>query len=238
MSWNIIGDVAGQYKTLLVLLDKMPEGIPVSVGDMCDRGPQSKEVFEFFMKNGLAVLGNHDHFVMDAYNDYRHWGSARCWIRNGGFETVQSFAGGQLDPNTLTIEECGKIAKDLIPKEIGEWLNSLPKYLELDANSKGIKAFVSHAARSKGMTLEEQCDLNKPAKWSYDPIEASIIWNRGAMTRFEGYYQIIGHNSHWGLKHQSDSDGEFGICIDTSAQRVLTGIHWPSGVIYQQEYLD
>ena len=56
---NLIGDIQGNYRTLLALLKQMPDDDPVSVGDMIDRGPRSMEVLEFFRNHGKALLGNH-----------------------------------------------------------------------------------------------------------------------------------------------------------------------------------
>ncbi|MEC9337269.1 MAG: metallophosphoesterase [SAR324 cluster bacterium] len=44
---NPIGDIQGNYRTLLALLKQIPDDDPVSVGDMIDRGPRSMEVLEF-----------------------------------------------------------------------------------------------------------------------------------------------------------------------------------------------
>ena len=63
---NIISDIAGNYKTLMALLEKMPQDEEIiSVGDMVDRGPRSKEVIEFFMnnENATAIMGNHEHMM-------------------------------------------------------------------------------------------------------------------------------------------------------------------------------
>ena len=44
---NLIGDIHGNYRTFRALLKQMPDEEPVSVGDMIDRGPRSREVLEF-----------------------------------------------------------------------------------------------------------------------------------------------------------------------------------------------
>jgi hypothetical protein len=225
--YNIIGDVAGQYETLLALLDKMPkDATPVSVGDMCDRGPKSKEVLEFFKQNGLAVLGNHDHMMVDYCKNnggtvYRDG----VWFWNGGAHTVESFfpGVGGLNPTY------GQLARERLyqeNKELLDWVEKLPLYLELDG------AFISHAIKRPDWSLELTCSITT------QHLDDSIIWNRGGPRRMKDKYQICGHNSQWGLKRFTDKDGqEFAICIDTSRTEVLTGIHWPSGVIYQQEYI-
>jgi len=116
---NIIGDIAGNYETLLALLKKMPDGEVISVGDMIDRGPRSKEVVEWFMKNGKAILGNHEHMMLDFINK-THFYQEGIWFYNGGTATWRSF-------------------KMNIPDEVVSWMEKLPLYMEID------KTLVSHS---------------------------------------------------------------------------------------------
>ena len=51
----IIGDISGQYEALINLVKQAPNTIPVSVGDLIDRGPDSKKVINFFKDNGKAT---------------------------------------------------------------------------------------------------------------------------------------------------------------------------------------
>jgi len=230
--YNIIGDVAGQYDTLLALLDKMPKAAtPVSVGDMCDRGPKSKEVLEFFKKSGLAILGNHDHMMVDYCKHENKYYRNGVWFWNGGAYTVESFF-PEVD-FSLSVEgvTSGQYAREKLyqeNKELLDWMDKLPLYLELDG------AFISHAIKRPDWSLELACKIEETMN---NHTDDSIIWNRGNPRRMQGKYQICGHNSQWGLKRFTDKDGEYAICIDTSSSKVLTGIHWPSGVIYQQEYI-
>jgi hypothetical protein len=62
---NIIGDIAGNYKTLMALLKKMPDDEVVSVGDMIDRSSGSADVIRWFMKHGKAIYGNHEDMMLD-----------------------------------------------------------------------------------------------------------------------------------------------------------------------------
>ena len=55
-SFNVIGDIAGQFKALEALVKKMPKGDLICVGDLCDRGPQSKEVYDFVMERGMILI--------------------------------------------------------------------------------------------------------------------------------------------------------------------------------------
>ena len=85
---NIIGDIAGNYLTFLALIKKMPDDPIVSVGDMIDRGPRSKEVLEWFMRHGSALLGNHEHLMLSAYRS-RQADQVFSWI--GTSVVVKSF---------------------------------------------------------------------------------------------------------------------------------------------------
>lgn len=235
MEYNIIGDIAGNYNTLLALLDKMPKTATLlSLGDMCDRGPNSKEVLYFIKENGLAVLGNHDHMLLDTcrnkgvYND-------GVWFYNGGDKTVQSFFKEEFEKDKLLFNECDYT--DKFPEDILVWLESLPLYLELEENKNKLKGFISHAPKRPDWNLELSCDLAGDGR-NMSHIDNTIIWNRGSTRRLKDSYQVFGHNSHWGLEKQSDKQGEYGICLDTSRDSILTGMHWPSMTIYQQEYID
>lgn len=226
--FNIIGDIAGQYKTLMALLAKMPKtATPLSLGDMIDRGPESKKVLDFFMQEGnLAIKGNHDHFLESAYRGgyYRDG----IWEYNGGGSTLENFG---ID-DSIYMHDYSKI-----PEKYVKFIESLPLYMYLDEyNKDGLQGFVSHASKNPNLTVEQCADIGKNI--NSRRADTSFLWNRGATGRFPNYYQFCGHNSHWGLEAQSDKEGEYGKCIDTSSSKILTAVHWPSMVIYQQEYID
>lgn len=183
------------------------------MGDMIDRGPQSKEVVEWFMKNGRAILGNHEHMMLD---HIKNKGSADAyygpgiWIWNGGQATIDSYGG---------VSE--------VPINVVEWMKGLPLYLEVDGH------LISHSFVPPGMTLEEACDLGDA------PSNNDILWCRRPPERVAGYKtQIVGHNSQFGLQTWSDDEGIYSYCLDDSSKRKLTGIHLPTMKIYQQDYID
>lgn len=222
---NVIADIAGHYKTLQALLKKMPDDEPISLGDMVDRGPRSKEVLDFFMNNGKAVLGNHEHMMLSACRGSRYYNTG-LWQYNGGDATLRSYgaeAGGYL-------EFVGK--ENVVPEEVLEWLETLPLYIEMD------DYFLSHSfvvdPETEG-SFEHAIALGKAAADS----PWSIIWNRREPSRWNKYkLQLSGHNSQFGLRRFSDDNGDFAICLDDSSKKVLTGIHLPSEEIFQQEYID
>ena len=58
----VIGDVHGEYDVLLALVKKLPANAKlIFVGDLVNRGLQSRDVIRFVRKNAFAVVqGNHE----------------------------------------------------------------------------------------------------------------------------------------------------------------------------------
>lgn len=209
--FNIIGDVAGNYLTLLALLATLPPGKLVFIGDVIDRGPSSKECIEF-CKDHITLLGNHE-LMMRNFCERPKINEVMLWTQNGGKETLRQFEEGT-DQFGHTIYG--------IPDEVVEWLQSLPITFQTD------DLFVSHAPFSGPLPTEEEAKLN----------QYYTVWNRWPPSKRREKFQIFGHNADMPLRRFSDELGEYAICIDTSAESILTGIHWPSREIFQQPYID
>lgn len=216
---NIISDIAGHYLTLQALLKKCPDEEPISVGDMVDRGPRSKEVIEFFMKNGRAILGNHEHMMLDHCRDEGYYEHG-TWLGNGGRKTLLSYS-----PDAAY-----RPYGNIVPEEVLVWIGHLPKYIELN----GI--LISHSFIAPDLTLKEACDFGKSI-WEVD--ETRIIWNRQPpIRRPEWNLQICGHNSQFGLTTFEDDQGPFAICLDDCRYKRLTAYNTTTQTIYQQDYID
>jgi hypothetical protein len=122
--YNVIGDIAGQFKTLQALIAKMPQGTVLSVGDMIDRGPRSNEVVEFFMNGGgEALRGNHEDLCLEFYRPTGRY-HPTDWHWNGGDATERAWGGR-------------------VPDVALDWMASRPLYKEIEADGK--RFFVSHA---------------------------------------------------------------------------------------------
>lgn len=252
---NIIGDIAGNYKTLVALLNQMPKGNFIALGDMIDRGPRSKEVLEFIMNHGQAVLGNHEHILLDKLdaesrifngnNKTSPYYRDSMWFNNGGLATMESFFPGFESlyiANYYNVKITGIIDQKYI-----DWLKSLPYYLDLP------DCFLSHAPRHPKIVLNQAQDLGKGFYFPFNNIDfksdTSLLWHRGDPAPIDKI-QIYGHNSYPSvlyhtvaqpqgvIKESLDGSEVFAIGIDTSFSRVLTGIHLPTRQIYQQPYID
>lgn len=120
----VIGDIHGCSATLrrLVngLLRPLPEDRIYLLGDLIDRGPDSKGVLDYIFElrqRGLSVSsvrGNHEEMFLQACLDRNSLG---MWLANGGQATLESFqADGPGD----------------IPPRYRDFLASLPPYILLD----------------------------------------------------------------------------------------------------------
>lgn len=94
-----MADIHGMYRALRQVLDRAgfdPERDElVSLGDLADRGPDSREVLDFLagLPRFRFVLGNHDEWLLRwllgtmGLRDYMHW------LGNGGEATLDSLVG-------------------------------------------------------------------------------------------------------------------------------------------------
>jgi serine/threonine protein phosphatase 1 len=120
----VIGDIHGCAATLRCLVDDL---LQVStddriflLGDLIDRGPDSRGVLDFIFElrgRGLSVSsvrGNHEQMLLQASEIHSYLG---LWITNGGLPTLESFqADGPGD----------------IPRRYRDLLGSLPYFILLD----------------------------------------------------------------------------------------------------------
>lgn len=227
----IVGDIAGQYDALMRLLKKCPDYLPVSVGDMVDRGPDSKKVLEFFKEHGKALLGNHEHMMLDY--GMRKYYEIGIWESNGGDATLKSFG---VSKTKEYIHRRDK--RKYIPDDIWEWVASLPYYMEVD------DALITHAPIHFSYTLEECIEFTKrPFLEEYRDItgDMSIIWNRYMPKPLEGKYQIFGHNHYHGFLSSADFDCvldnyEYGVCIDNTGRGELMALVWPTKEIITEPF--
>lgn len=214
----VVADIAGEFDALTRLVAQVPldEKI-ILLGDMVDRGPHSCEVVKWAMSEPrvTALMGNHEHMLLD----YWHGGDIYprdCWEGNGGYSTVNSYR-SEDNPRGRP------------PESHLTWLASLDSYYFSDDK----KLFVSHAPLLVGYEPEQVANVTN----FMDPLfDYSLLWNRRSPQPRE-FFQVFGHNSHWGLKQFAEANGEvWALCIDQSKKGILTGFHWPTGEILEAPY--
>jgi len=225
----VIGDIAGQYKTLVALLKKCPDRKPISLGDMIDRGPDSQKVLDFFMTTdgAEAIKGNHEHFLESFYFGYDYYPQrSAIWFEQGGIQTLKSF-NPAMDDGDYSHNQL----KEMIPTKYVTWIKNLPLYKEIDG------FFLSHAPLRQGLSLDACCDLGDSCfigyGYSKQMRDYTIIWNRDYPAKIENRISLFGHCSNFGYRHFD----EFAICLDSTRQNILTAIEIPSMRVYQQNYI-
>lgn len=137
----VVGDIHGCFKTLMALVKKMPDKQLIAVGDLIDRGPQSKEVINFFIKNNhYSVMGNHEDMMTDI-------NARRLWLANGGINTLRSYESGN-----------GNYVDELEIHE--DWVEKLPLIIEYK------NFIISHSAVFHCWNVDQQStDFIENALW-------------------------------------------------------------------------
>lgn len=138
MEYFVISDIHGYYTVMRDSLDRAgydknnPNHHLIVVGDMFDRGPQSKEVLEFLYPleragDATIILGNHDTFLLELFRgDYDRVGFNMLY--NGFDKTLWSLSG--IKPSYDNIDEVYDKIEWNYPY-LHQRLTSLPYYYEL-----------------------------------------------------------------------------------------------------------
>lgn len=114
----VIGDVHGYYDSLMTLLDAIAPNSEDQVyllGDLIDRGSQSRQVVEFVKNSSYQCLrGNHEQMLLDILlgNDI-YPPALEAWMYSGGKNTLESYG-----------------SKGITGEHIS-WMQQLPDYLDL-----------------------------------------------------------------------------------------------------------
>ena len=91
-----IGDIPGfneQLNILLSALDIQSDDILIFLGDVIDRGADSKGVLDTIMHyqtlcRAILIKGNHEEMMLGAIHEREY---LKYWLKFGGIETLQSF---------------------------------------------------------------------------------------------------------------------------------------------------
>ena len=151
----IIGDVHGNFNTLKKLISKLPLNSEIIfVGDLIDRGLNSKEVVEFIRKNNYkCVFGNHEEMminygtsVIETYPKHHYMNYYLSdWLYNGGKQTLISYSIASIDnydKKLLCVEN--KEGFEAFKSDI-EFFKTLPLFIELPIKKEGKTVVVSHS---------------------------------------------------------------------------------------------
>jgi hypothetical protein len=241
----VVGDVTGYGKTLVALHAQAPHLKLVGLGDLVDRGPNSKLALDYFIDNGFAsVMGNHDHMMW--YERFKEEPGVNrllyiqgTWTGNGGDKTLESFG----FPNYASFKP------DLIDQKYWDFLDSMPLKIEIDGRFVLTHAPIGYDKRN----FFDFRAMNR----DYLVLDRTALWNRTGPIApspshgYEGKVQLYGHNSRRGVlwhteklpqgqyKHEQPKGfGElWGVCLDTWREGYLSAIDLSTMQVYRQDIL-
>lgn len=153
----VIGDIHGGYRSMIQALERAKfnkeEDLLIGIGDYVDGWPETSKVIDYLINlpNFKGVIGNHGYWAIDWLTK----GFAeRIWVTQGGQETINSYKDIPLD----------KLQRD------GEFLQSLPYYLEIDN-----KLFVHGGCKNLSNIKNE---------YSWDLMWDRDLWGKAALKYF------------------------------------------------------
>ena len=126
-----IGDVHGCIKKLKKLINRLQvkdKNLELYfVGDLIDRGPDSKAVIDYIIEldsigiKTFSIRGNHEEMLVNAYI-HKQKITDTDWFANGAEKTMKSF---QANANIK------KSVNEIVPVEYFQFCNTLPYFIEL-----------------------------------------------------------------------------------------------------------
>ena len=217
MNYCVVGDVHGEYKTLLHLITKTPlNSTLIFVGDLVDRGAESAKVIRFVRKHKLAcVRGNHEEmmiefgtkFIEDIKNS-KPIKQDNIWLNHGGRETLLSYGLVSLVNNQMVAHP---FIRDFIFQfeDDIKWMKTLPIYIEVKKeHPSGRNIVISHSAIAPVWKLRDK-------KESYKNFKNTVLWGRMKPIDSEPIFNIFGHTPQ---QYSADTHSHY-VNIDTGAYR-------------------
>jgi serine/threonine protein phosphatase 1 len=139
----VIGDVHGHYAGLMQLLGAIAPTTDDAVyflGDLIDRGPQSRQVIDFLRQSPYrCLLGNHEQMMLGSLPNGRVYEPCmEAWLQSGGQATINSYP-----------DAC-------IPREHLNWIKTLPTSIDL-GDFWLVHAGVNPHLRPEEQTVQDSC---------------------------------------------------------------------------------
>ncbi len=233
----VLTDTHGCYHTLLRLLNECARRYPgekvAFLGDLIDRGPNSRAVVEFAMEHRLPTCcGNHEDLAL-AYSAHTRRGyRAHCalfydrdvWLFNGGEVALANW------PHYRATENDGVPFRDgeHIPDEVLDWMQALPAYIDpaepLDEN--GLKLHLSHT----GYGL-----------WGDQGYWHTALWGRYGLDGLDfpndGRFRVYGHTPcKTPIIERTFANIDTGAAYTSRGGGTMTAFHWPTKAVVQQAF--
>lgn len=199
----VVGDIHGSAELLEVLLGNLASRAVVVVGDVGDRGPDTRGVIErLIARDAIGVMGNHDLWLAG-------------WAAGEGFDrlALSGAMGGRatLASYGVTPEEAEQGCP--IPEAHAAWLLGL--HIAIDLEVQGTRYWVTHAGLPSDRPFEG-LTLDQIVPWLAVHHPTDLMWraNPPDLMVPVGRPIVMGHASR-----SEPLDTEEVIAIDTGAGR-------------------
>jgi len=163
----VIGDIHGSAQLLRRLLAKLEDRAIVVAGDVCDRGPDTRNVIDQLIAvDARGVLGNHDLWLRD-------WACGRglddfaLHPAMGGRATLESYGA------TGTFAEL-EAARWRVPNDHAGWLDSLPLALSIEVAGRDF--WVVHAGLLRQLRFPEAVEGR--VEWAVRKYGPRMCWGK------------------------------------------------------------
>lgn len=208
-----VGDIHGRCDLLEALLPKMQNAPVVFVGDLIDRGPDSRQVLEKVFdlctedaETYRSLMGNHEVLLLNFLNAPERVGPA--WSRSGGLQMLASYgiSLGSSKPTDTAYRDARDALLDGLGQPIMDWIAALPPIW-----SSG-NVHVVHAGAD-------------PARAMTDQTSRDLIWGHqdfAEVTRADGQWVVHGHTI---VPEPVQRGGRISIDTGAFATGVLTAAH-------------
>lgn len=214
MRYVFISDVHGQFDKMMIALDKAnfnPEtDTLVTLGDLFDRGDNSKEVLEYVMSlpNYIPIWGNHDYRLRQLILGFDH---VQTYDKSNGIPyTLKSFCNMDKIPSIylgIQILKSDNSYKDTYNK-LWDYFDKCGWAIEFP-DLIGVHAWLPFHT-SYGATLkDDRYYLNKKWRTSKNNNWDEAVWANTKNMLMHGCYpdkdMIVGHRHAWRIAYMFGS---------------------------------
>lgn len=177
----VISDLHGHFKILLEMLQKIhftDDDELYVLGDCCDRGPKSLDIYQFIQKhhNIHLLKGNHEIMMKEAFMvDDCDSRQTRLWNQNGGLKTFRSYH-QHLHKKAFNPYDY-KVLKTAFYKMMIDYVNSCPSFVERTVNNQQFVLIHAGINPEKGLyeQTEEECAWMREWFYMSKGLEDKII---------------------------------------------------------------
>jgi hypothetical protein len=243
----LLTDTHGCFYTMLRLLNACPKPARVILlGDLIDRGPHSRKVVEWAMRNAVPTCcGNHEDLALAFYKRRVHCANMYArdvWLDNGGDVAVRGWP--TIDRRMLTGPQAAQaeFIGGRVPDDVLEWMERLPAYIIPDAepDANGRKLLASHTgyglAADRGDWFRALWGRHAEGDGAFVPVPRGPDEDDGDEGD-DGYYRVYGHTAErqavvtetWAMIDTGAAYGSRGL-------GTMTALIWPTKQLITQPY--